>query len=628
MSKIIAALKKEENSFVKRLKLIRFVFLIVSLLIVSKIFFLQIIDNEKPLKFSAAVSNPFTLTGDRGTIKDINGEILATSVEYPSIYLNPRAIKNKEFYVKQLSKVLKIPKEQIKKKLDSRKYFVWIKRLASPEEGEKIINLNLKHVGIQMEPKRIYPSKHLAGQILGHTNIDQVGMEGIEYKYNKYLLGSKKTIKVYKDGMGKIIAGSTSTSSINSGSDITLTINSKYQFVLEEEIEKTVKESGSLRGYGILMNPNTGEIYAMASYPFFDPNKYSEYSNIEKKNLPVWNMFEPGSIMKSFLVASALNEGVIDEETVIDCENGKRKIGGHTIKDVNPKGKLNPEDVLRYSSNIGASKIIEKLTAEKYYEYLKLFGFGKKTNIGLPGEGNGLLSKPNNWSRIKIANISFGQGMSVSAIQLAQALSIIANGGTFVEPYIIKKIENRNGKVVYDHKAEKNTRVLKYQTTKKIRKMLREVVETGSAYRAEVKGIDVSGKTGTAQFAENGRYHKKRFVVSFIGFAPTENPQLVSVITIDYPKGSNAYGGRWAAPTFKRTMEKILVDEDEFNQIASQKNVPSFLGKGKKEVINIAKRNKIKINLSGNGYVKRQIPEPGEEISHLDEVAIFLEPGI
>ena len=178
-------------------------------------------------------------------------------------------------------------------------------------------------------------------------------------------------------------------------------------------------------------------------------------------------MFEPGSIMKSFLVASALNEGVIDEETVIDCENGKRKIGGHTIKDVNPKGKLNPEDVLRYSSNIGASKIIEKLTAEKYYEYLKLFGFGKKTNIGLPGEGNGLLSKPNNWSRIKIANISFGQGMSVSAIQLAQALSIIANGGTFVEPYIIKKIENRNGKVVYDHKAEKNTRILKYQTTKK-----------------------------------------------------------------------------------------------------------------------------------------------------------------
>ena len=158
--------------------------------------------------------------------------------------------------------------------------------------------------------------------------------------------------------------------------------------------------------------------------------------------------------------------------------------------------------------------------------------------------------------------------------------------------------------------------------------MLKEVVETGSAYRAEVKGIDVSGKTGTAQFAENGKYHKKRFIVSFIGFAPTENPQLVSVITIDYPKGPNAYGGRWAAPTFKRTMEKILVDEDEFNEIASQKNVPSFLGKGKKEVINIAKKNKIKINLKGNGYVKRQIPGPGEEISHLDEVEVFLEPGI
>ena len=507
MSKIIAALKKEENSFVKRLKLIRFVFLIVSLLIVSKIFFLQIIDNEKPLKFSAAVSNPFTLTGDRGTIKDINGEILATSVEYPSIYLNPRAIKNKEFYVKQLSKVLKIPKEQIKKKLDSRKYLYGSRDWLALRRG-KIINLNLKHVGIQMEPKRIYPSKHLAGQILGHTNIDQVGMEGIEYKYNKYLLGSK-TIKVYKDGMGKIIAGSTSTSSINSGSDITLTINSKYQFVLEEEIEKTVKESGSLRGYGILMNPNTGEIYAMASYPFFDPNKYSEYSNIEKKNLPVWNMFEPGSIMKSFLVASALNEGVIDEETVIDCENGKRKIGGHTIKDVNPKGKLNPEDVLRYSSNIGASKIIEKLTAEKYYEYLKLFGFGKKTNIGLPGEGNGLLSKPNNWSRIKIANISFGQGMSVSAIQLAQALSIIANGGTFVEPYIIKKIENRNGKVVYDHKAEKNTRILKYQTTKKIRKCSEKLLKQDQLTELKLKELMYLEKLELPNLQKTGDIIKK-----------------------------------------------------------------------------------------------------------------------
>ena len=230
-----------------------------------------------------------------------------------------------------------------------------------------------------MESKRIYPSDHLAGQLLGHTNIDQQGMEGIEYEYNKLLSGKKKTINIYKDGNGKVIAGnSINNSSNNSGSNLTLTINSKYQFILEEELEKTVKDSESLRGYGVIMNPNTGEIYAMASYPFFNPNNFTKYNELSKKNLPIWNLFEPGSIMKSFLVASAIDNNNINETTIIDCENGKRKIGGHTIRDVNPKGKLDPEDILRFSSNIGASKIIEKLTGKKYYEYLKSLDLAKK----------------------------------------------------------------------------------------------------------------------------------------------------------------------------------------------------------------------------------------------------------
>lgn len=212
---------------------------------------------------------------------------------------------------------------------------------------------------------------------------------------------------------------------------------------------------------------------------------------------------------EKFLVASALNEGVINEETIIDCENGKRKIGGHTIKDVNPKGKLNPEDILRYSSNIGASKIIEKLTGEKYYEYLKLFGFGKRTNIGLPGEGNGLLSDPNNWSRIKLANISFGQGMSVSAIQLAQALSIIANGGTFVEPYIIKRIEKRNGKIVYDHKLAKDTRVLKYQTTKRLEKCSRKLLKQDQHIEPRLKELMYLEKLEQHNLLKTGNIIKK-----------------------------------------------------------------------------------------------------------------------
>tara|TARA_B100002051_G_scaffold50549_1_gene45644 strand:- start:10167 stop:12056 length:1890 start_codon:yes stop_codon:yes gene_type:complete len=629
MSKLINSLKKDDINFIKRVRIINSLFIIIFLIIIGKIFYLGIIDNEAPLKFSAGKSNPFVLSGERGNIYDTNGEILATSVKYPSIFINPRAIKDKDEYAKILSKELGLEYNSVRKKLNSKKYFVWIKRLVNPKVGKKIQKLNLKFVGIQMESKRIYPSDHLAGQLLGHTNIDQQGMEGIEYEYNKLLSGKKKTINIYKDGNGKVIAGnSMNNSSNNSGSNLTLTINSKYQFILEEELEKTVKDSESLRGYGVIMNPNTGEIYAMASYPFFNPNNFTKYNELSKKNLPIWNLFEPGSIMKSFLVASAIDNNNINETTIIDCENGKRKIGGHTIRDVNPKGKLDPEDILRFSSNIGASKIIEKLTGKKYYEYLKSFGFGKKTNIGLPGEGIGMLTTPDKWSKIKLANISFGQGLSVSSLQLARALSIIANGGIFIEPHIIKKIEKADGEIIYSFKPKKEKRVLKYQTTKIIRDMLKEVVQTGSAFRANIKGLNVSGKTGTAQFAESGKYHNERFMVSFIGFAPTEQPKLVTVITIDYPKGPNAYGGRWAAPTFKRTIEKIMIDEEPPSKVSESRDTPSFIGKAKKEAIKLAKENKIKIKIYGNGFVKRQEPAPGEEISYLEEINIFLEPGI
>ena len=629
MNKLIDSIKKDETNFTKRLKIINSIFILCFTVIIFKIFYLQIIDSQKPLEFAAGESNPFTLSGERGNILDSNGEILATSVKYPSIYVNPKAIKEKNKYAKILSQDLGISYKKIREKLDSKKYFVWIKRLVDPKIGEKIKNRNLKYVGIQMESKRVYPSGHLAGQVLGHTNIDQLGLEGLEYEFDEILKGKKKTISIYKDGMGKVIAkDSDDTSKENSGSNITLTINSKYQFILEEEIKKTVKDSKALRGYGVLINPNTGEIYAMASYPFFNPNEYKKYGNLEKKNLPIWNLFEPGSIMKSFLVASAIDKGSISESTIIDCENGKRQIGGHTIRDVNPRGKLDPEGVLRFSSNIGASKIIEKLSGEEYYKYLKSFGFGEKTKIKLPGEVSGILSDSESWSKIKTANISFGQGLSVSSIQLAQALSIIANGGNFIKPYIIKKIEKSNGEEIYLHKKSEAKRVLKFLTTKKLREMLKNVVETGSAYRANIKGIDVSGKTGTAQFAENGKYHDKRFIVSFIGFVPSDQPQLLSVITIDYPKGPNAYGGTWAAPTFKRTIEKIMVDENNFTKISEKRKAPSFIGKGKREAMEIAKNKKIKIKMHGNGFVKKQYPKPGEKISYLDEIDIYLEPGI
>ena len=630
MNSFIKEFKEKDSKLRKRVNLIKYCIFLFLIVITIKVFSLQLIYNEEPLKFSKIQTNPFQLLGNRGEIRDANGKILAVSVAYPSIHLNPREIKDKVYYAKILSKTLSLPREEVLKKLNKRKYFVWIKRLASHKEGDKILSLNLLGVGIKMEYKRDYPFGHLADQVLGHTNLDQIGMEGLEYKFNSELAGSKKNITLTKDGKGKIITDNFSAvENPEDGSNLNLTIKSKYQFILEKEIARAVKKSKALRGYGIIINPNTGEIYAMGSYPFFNPNKYSEYEDLSKKrNLPAWNTFEPGSVMKSFLVASAIEEGVVNDKTIIDCEMGKRRIGKYIIHDVNKKGNLNISGVLNFSSNIGASKIIEKISNNKYYSFLKNLGFGSKTNIQLPGEAKGILINPEKWSQIQAANISFGQGMSVTSLQLAKALSIIANGGVNVEPYLIKSITNSKGEVIFKKELNPGRRVISYTTSKKMRKLLKSVVEDGGGFKAQIEGVSVSGKTGTGQVATKGGYSKERFIVSFIGFAPSDSPQLVSVITIDYPKGERAYGGRWAAPVFKKTIEKILIDEEKVEKFVKTKDVPSFLGKAKREVIKIAKDKNLKVKIIGNGFVKKQSPKPGNIYQFQEEISLFLEPGI
>jgi cell division protein FtsI/penicillin-binding protein 2 len=267
------------------------------------------------------------------------------------------------------------------------------------------------------------------------------------------------------------------------------------------------------------------------------------------------------------------------------------------------------------------------MSNETYHNYLtSRFGFGKKTKIDVPGEAKGKVLQPEKWGDIERANIAFGQGIAVSSIQLAQAVSIIANGGNFVEPYLVKSIDSSNGKNIWKRKYTRGNRVLRYETSKKMRRMLQTVVERG-AKRARIKGVSVSGKTGTAQKVINGKYSKKN-IVSMIGFLPSENPQLVVIITIDEPKGQNAYGGVWAAPVFRDAMEKIWLNEDNAEKLANNDNIPSFIGIGKREAIRIAETKKMKIRIHGNGFVQRQDPIAGEKYESNDEIRLFLEPSI
>ena len=636
MTRFINQLKEGENKFKKRSKIIKFGLYLSLLIIFGKVFYLQIIDNEKPLKFARQEEKPLNVAGERGEIRDSDGTPLAVSEPVPSIHINPGDVKDKPYYLKKLSKILNMSKKTLSKKLTSRKQFVYIKRHATFEEAEKIkkLNLTLKklgytQLGIQIEQKRVYPEGHMAGQVLGHTSkYDLIGLEGIEKKYDRYLKGEEKTIKIYKDGRGKIITKNiTESDKAKKGHNITLTIKSNWQMILEDVLAAQVKKANALNGYGVIMNPKTGEIYAMVSYPFFNPNSYSQENHNYKKNLPIWKTFEPGSVMKSVLVASALNARVIEEHSILDCENGERRIGDHTIHDINKRGKSNITEILVYSSNICASKIADKMPNEVYHNYLtSRFGFGKKTKIDVPGEAKGKVLQPEKWGDIERANIAFGQGIAVSSIQLAQAVSIIANGGNFVEPYLVRSIDSSNGKNIWKRKYTRGNRVLRYETSKKMRRMLRTVVERG-AKRARIKGVSVSGKTGTAQKVVNGKYSKNN-IVSMIGFLPSENPQLVAVITIDEPKGQNAYGGVWAAPVFRDAMEKIWLNEDNAEKLAKNDSIPSFIGIGKREAIRIAETKKMKIRIHGNGFVQRQDPIAGEKYELNDEIRLFLEPGI
>ncbi len=636
MTRFINQLKEGENKFKKRSKIIKFGLYLSLLIIFGKVFYLQIIDNEKPLKFARQEEKPLNVAGERGEIRDLDGTPLAVSEPVPSIHINPGDVKDKPYYLKKLSKILNMSKKTLSKKLTSRKQFVYIKRHATFEEAEKIkkLNLTLKklgytQLGIQIEQKRVYPEGHMAGQVLGHTSkYDLIGLEGIEKKYDRYLKGEEKTIKIYKDGRGKIITKNiTESDKAKKGHNITLTIKSNWQMILEDVLAAQVKKANALNGYGVIMNPKTGEIYAMVSYPFFNPNSYSQENHNYKKNLPIWKTFEPGSVMKSVLVASALNARVIEEHSILDCENGERRIGDHTIHDINKRGKSNITEILVYSSNICASKIADKMPNEVYHNYLtSRFGFGKKTKIDVPGEAKGKVLQPEKWGDIERANIAFGQGIAVSSIQLAQAVSIIANGGNFVEPYLVRSIDSSNGKNIWKRKYTRGNRVLRYETSKKMRRMLRTVVERG-AKRARIKGVSVSGKTGTAQKVVNGKYSKNN-IVSMIGFLPSENPQLVAVITIDEPKGQNAYGGVWAAPVFRDAMEKIWLNEDNAEKLANNDSIPSFIGIGKREAIRIAETKKMKIRIHGNGFVQRQDPIAGEKYELNDEIRLFLEPGI
>jgi cell division protein FtsI (penicillin-binding protein 3) len=493
----------------------------------------------------------------RGTIYDRNGRDLAISLGASSISARPSQVVDPKRAAAALSAALSLPAEKILERLQAKKAFVWIKRSVSTEEAQAVTRLMLKGIESDAESKRFYPKQQQAAHLLGFVGTDDRGLEGLELQYDAYLAGKRKWIVQQQDAKRRPIFREEAGEA--QGSDLHLTIDEVIQYIAERELEAAVTQSGALSGSAIVMDPFSGEILALANYPTFDPNAYTEASAFARRNRAVADYYEPGSAFKAIVGAGALEERLVRPEDRFDGEGGAIQVGGVTIRDHERFGVITFAEILAHSSNVGAIKVGMRLGKSLYYNYISGFGFGNLTKIDLPGETPGMIRRPKEWSALSLASLSIGQEISVSPLQMLVAMSAIANGGNLVRPYVVKSIVAADGKVIRENAPMQVRRVISEATSRTLATVLKGVVTEGTGKAAAVEGFDVAGKTGTSQKLEpaTGRYSRQKVVASFVGFVPVEQPRLAIIVIIDEPS-TLRWGGSIAAPTFREIARESL----------------------------------------------------------------------
>lgn len=482
----------------------------------------------------------------RGMITDRNGHILARSVECRSVYANPNAVTDVDATSTALAGLLGRPVDQIRPLLAKKRSFVWIARRVDDATAEAIRQADLPGVDLSREYERIYPYRQVAGQLLGFVGLDGKGLEGVERSFDDQLGGLSVRQAVQRDASGRQFYVD-SDYEAQPADDVRLTLDLQVQSIAEEEIAKAVDEYGAKWGGVLVVDVPSGDILAWAQYPFFNPNSYNQYRPGEYRNRLAQDALEPGSTFKPFLIASALQEGVVNRETTFNCENGLWKTRYITIRDdTHPKNTVQTvAQILANSSNIGCGKIGLELGAVKYQRYLSRLGFGERTGLRL-SESRGILRPAREWSEADLISSSFGQSLSVTVAQMAQGFLTLANQGVYKPLRLVATDDVGGGE----------QRIFSKNTTKEVLSMMREVVDGGTGRRAAIPGVSVAGKTGTAQKARRGKYGSER-TASFVGLVPAEKPQYLVVIFIDEPSKVK-YGGVIAAPVFKAVTSRVM----------------------------------------------------------------------
>ncbi len=535
--------------------------------VIARLFYVQVLNAEKFKKIKTRQNERIIkITPERGYIYDRNGKVLALTSKSYSIYLENKNQRESLKEIRQISKKIYIQPEEYKKilrRIKEKRRFIWILRKTGEEEKEKIFSLNLKNVHAIKDKKRHYPNMRIGCHILGTVNIDNEGLEGIEKYFDNYLKGKRGEAIIKQDARRKIYEAKI-IKRPEKGESIVLTIDLILQYIAQREITKAVIENKAINGTIIVMNPITGEVLAMASYPDYNPNNLKTLRRDRRKNLAIELNYEPGSIFKVITASSVLERAKLNLLKPIYCEDGRFNYKGEVFTDHTKFTYLSPKEIISHSSNIGTIKLSLLLKPKEIYRFEKRFGIGYRTGIELPGESSGILAPLKRWSGVTQASMAIGYGLLTTPIQMLTALNVIASGGYYIPPTIVKE-----GPIL---KKRKERRVLSNKTVKIMKSFLKAVVDYGTGKKASIAGFTVAGKTGTARKAINGKYSTKHYFSSFMGFVPVEKPRLSIIVVINDPQNNKYYGGEVAAPVFKTVAEESLRHLGIF---------PSFLEKNK-----------------------------------------------
>ena len=525
--------------------------------LLGRLAFLQIYARQS-LQERAEIQQQHTMKIDpiRGTIFDRNVRHLAVSVEVESVYAVPRAIEDPDATASQLATCLKLDVRGLSVRLTSDRSFLWVDRKVDPSAADCVRGLGLSGVNFLPETRRFYPKRQLAAHVLGYVGMDNEGMSGVEYAFEKEIRGEDGRQIIWSDARNRP-AASRVEKLPQPGRNIYLTIDETLQFMAETELEAAVRETGSRSGLAILLRPTTGEILAMAAMPAFNPNRYGDFHPSTWRNRAVTDAYEPGSTFKIITAAAALEEGVVTEDERIDCGRGSIEIGERVIRDHKLFDVLTFREVIERSSNVGMIRIGQRLGPERLEAYVRAFGFGEPTGVGLSAESRGILRDVSEWWPVTLAAISFGQEIAVTPLQMATAVNAVAASGYLMRPILVKEIRSPRNEALTSTSPSPVRRVVSMETAARLRDILVGVVEQGTGKSAAVPGYTVAGKTGTAQkAAPEGGYSKTDFVASFVGFAPAGAPELTALVLLDSPIGDHS--GSLAAGVFARIVERSL----------------------------------------------------------------------